>query len=96
MYQTYWFDLLVAALALAAFALLAACTLRSFRSLQIAAGRARRGIAAGCAAYLVLLFPLPLALANAGFGILPGLLALLRMAVLVALLVYGTALQSRR
>ena len=83
MYQTYWFDLLVAALAFAAFAFLAACTLRSFRSLQIAADHARRGIAAGCAAYLTLLFPLPLALANAGFGILPGLLALLRMAVLV-------------
>lgn len=92
MYQTYWFDLLVAALAFAAFAFLAACTLRSFRSLQIAADHARRGIAAGCAAYLVLLFPLPPALANAGFGILPGLLALLRMAVLVDILVYGAAL----
>lgn len=92
MYQTYWFDLLVAALAFAAFAFLTACTLRSFRPLQIAADRARRGIAAGCAAYLVLLFPLPLALANAAFGILPGLLALLRMAVLVGILMYGAAL----
>lgn len=92
MYQTYWLDFLVTALAFAAFAFLTACTLHSFRSLQIAAGRARRGIAAGCAAYLTLLFPLPLALANAAFGILPGLLALLRMAVLMGILMYGAAL----
>lgn len=92
MYKTYWFDLLAALLAFTAFVLLVVCTLRSFRTLQIPFARIRWGIAAGCVAYLALLLPLPLALANAGFGILPGLQALLRMAVLVAILVCGTAL----
>lgn len=93
MYQTYWFDLLVAIVAFAVFVLLAACTLRSFRSLRLVPTRARWGIlAAGCAVYLICQIPLPLAFATMGFGILPGFLALARMAVLVSLLVYGTAL----
>lgn len=88
MYQTYWFDLFVAIVAWSIFTLLVVCTIRCFRSLRISSSRTRWGRwAAGCAVYL---FLLPDWWWNGLF--LPAMLALVRMALLTALLVYGTAL----